>query len=68
MFVMWHTTGDVKWCDRGWAIWEAIERKTRTSSGYASVQGVDQAEPWKMDSQPRCALSVSPPSFLRAVS
>ena len=53
MFVMWRTTGDIKWREHGWAIWEAIEEKTRTSSGYASVQGVDRSDPYKLDSMPR---------------
>jgi hypothetical protein len=50
---MWRTTKDPMWRDYGWAIWEAIEEKTRTPSGYTSVQGVDQADPWGLDSMPR---------------
>jgi mannosyl-oligosaccharide alpha-1,2-mannosidase len=57
MFVLWRTTGDVKWREHGWSIWEAIEKKTRTSSGYASVQSVDQAQPYMMDSMPSYFLS-----------
>jgi mannosyl-oligosaccharide alpha-1,2-mannosidase len=52
---MWRTTGDLKWREHGWAIWEAIEKKTRTPSGYASVHYVDQSDPHKIDSMPRCA-------------
>jgi hypothetical protein len=52
---MSRTTGDVKWREHGWAIWEAIETKTRTPSGYASVRGVDQIDPEKIDSMPRYA-------------
>jgi mannosyl-oligosaccharide alpha-1,2-mannosidase len=62
MFIMWRATRDVKWRERGWAIWEAIEKNTRTSSGYASVQNVDQPEPYKIDSMPRYASYF--PSFL----
>ncbi|KIJ34705.1 glycoside hydrolase family 47 protein [Sphaerobolus stellatus SS14] len=40
MFVLWRTTGDSKWRDRGWEIWSAIEKNTKTSSGYASQDGV----------------------------
>jgi len=36
------------------AIWDAIETKTRTSSGYASVLDVAQADPHHIDSMPRC--------------
>ena len=56
MFVMWRETGDVKWREHGWAIWEAIEEKTRTPSGYASMQSVDQADPYPLDSMPRCVF------------
>jgi Glycosyl hydrolase family 47 len=52
MFIMWRTTKDPIWREKGWAIWEAIENKTRTDSGYASVIGVDQFEPRKSDSMP----------------
>jgi mannosyl-oligosaccharide alpha-1,2-mannosidase len=57
MFVMWRTTRDVKWRERGWQIWTAIENKTRTSSGYASVMNVDQPNPYKLDSMPRWVRS-----------
>ncbi|KIJ34708.1 glycoside hydrolase family 47 protein, partial [Sphaerobolus stellatus SS14] len=33
MFVLWRTTGDSKWRDRGWEIWSAIENNTKTPSG-----------------------------------
>jgi mannosyl-oligosaccharide alpha-1,2-mannosidase len=51
--VMWRTTKDVKWREHGWAIWEAINKTTRTSSGYASIQDVSKSDPQKIDSMPR---------------
>jgi len=57
LFVLWRTTRDVKWREHGWAIWESIENKTRTPSGYASVQGVDQSDPVKIDSMPSYFLA-----------
>lgn len=56
MFVMWRTTGDARWREHGWTIWEAVENQTRTSSAYASIQGVDKSNPFKMDSMPRYGL------------
>lgn len=53
MFVMYRVTRDVKWRIRGWQIWEAIEAKTRTASGYACVDDVDKAKPTLTDSMPR---------------
>ena len=68
MFIMYRTTKDVKWRERGWQIWEAIESKTRTASGYASVHGVNAVHPPPSDSMPRCVafnrcVTVSTRSF-----
>jgi len=43
IFIMWRTTGDVKWRERGYAIFKAIEGHTRTDFGYASIHGVNGA-------------------------
>ncbi|CCM00756.1 uncharacterized protein FIBRA_02796 [Fibroporia radiculosa] len=40
IYIMWRTTGDPIWRERGWAIFEALERETKTDSGYASVHNV----------------------------
>ncbi|KAF8154971.1 glycoside hydrolase family 47 protein [Crassisporium funariophilum] len=40
IFVMWRTTGDVKWRERGWKIFQAIEKHTKTEYGYSSVHGI----------------------------
>ena len=52
---MWRTTGDVKWRERGYEIFQAIEKHTRTTYGYTSVRGVtgneDNVE--KLDDMPR---------------
>lgn len=53
MFLLYRTTRDPKWRERGWEIWKAIESKTRTNSGYASVYGVQKATPSAQDSMPR---------------
>ena len=56
MFVMWRTTRDVKWRERGWGIWTSIENVTRTFSGYASIADVDTRYPIQLDSMPRWAM------------
>ena len=38
---MWRTTGDVKWRERGYGIFQAIEKHARTRFGYTTVRGID---------------------------
>ncbi|KAJ3560592.1 hypothetical protein NP233_g10736 [Leucocoprinus birnbaumii] len=40
-FYMWKLTGDSKWRERGWSVFESIEKHAKTEYGYASVSGVD---------------------------
>ena len=35
---MWRTTGDVKWRERGYGIFQAIKKHTRTEYGFSTVQ------------------------------
>lgn len=37
-FIMWRTTGNVVWRERGWAAFLALERECRTPSGYAALR------------------------------
>ncbi|KAJ3516943.1 hypothetical protein NLJ89_g816 [Agrocybe chaxingu] len=41
LYLLWRITGDFKWRDRGWNIFEAIERETKTDSGYATLYSVE---------------------------
>ena len=34
---MWRTTGDVKWREHGYKVFQAIEKHTRTKFGYTTV-------------------------------
>ncbi|KDR66394.1 hypothetical protein GALMADRAFT_80958 [Galerina marginata CBS 339.88] len=43
IFYMWRITGDVKWRERGYSIFQAIIKQARTEYGFASVVGVDGA-------------------------
>ncbi|KAJ3516941.1 hypothetical protein NLJ89_g815 [Agrocybe chaxingu] len=45
LYLLWRITGDSKWRERGWAIFEAIEKTTRTASGYASLYSVETGGP-----------------------
>ncbi len=56
MYIMWRTTGDPVWRERAWDIFKAIERETKTQSGYASVKNVAESPAPRMDEQPRCVL------------
>ncbi|KAJ3553416.1 hypothetical protein NM688_g3622 [Phlebia brevispora] len=42
MYILWRTTGDTKWRERGWAMFEAIDNHTRTEDAYASVLDVNR--------------------------
>ncbi|KAI0083755.1 mannosidase [Irpex rosettiformis] len=40
MFLMWKVTGDVVWRERGWRIFQALEKEAKTSTGYSSLYDV----------------------------
>jgi mannosyl-oligosaccharide alpha-1,2-mannosidase len=40
MYILWRTTRDDIWRRRGWEMFEAVEKWTRTDSGYASLVSV----------------------------
>lgn len=52
-FVMWRTTGDEVWRERGWAAFNAIEKHLRVPSGYATTKDVFVAEPPLDNCMPR---------------
>ncbi|KAG5644461.1 hypothetical protein DXG03_008361 [Asterophora parasitica] len=57
LYVMWRTTGDVKWRERGYEIFTAIERNARTQYGYASVDRVDNDVVQQIDDMPSFFLA-----------
>ncbi|KAF9480536.1 glycoside hydrolase family 47 protein [Pholiota conissans] len=57
IYLMWRITGDWKWRARGWTIFEAIEKQTKTRYGYASVLSVDTVPPALSDSMPSYFLA-----------
>jgi hypothetical protein len=38
MYMLWRTTGDSKWRNKGWAIFEAIDQHARLEHGFASIK------------------------------
>jgi hypothetical protein len=56
-YILWRVTNDEKWRERGWAIFQAIEKHTRTDSGYASVADVTASPPTLMDHSPSYFLA-----------
>ncbi|KAF4602218.1 hypothetical protein EYR40_005422 [Pleurotus pulmonarius] len=57
LFVLWKTTGDAKWRERGWEIFQALERHARVQNGYASVHDVDRLPAMPNDDMPSYFLA-----------
>ena len=57
MFYLWKVTGDVRWRERAWTIFEAIEKQTKNEAGYASIKSVQESPAVQMDEMPRCVVS-----------
>ena len=57
-YILWKTTGDVRWRERGWSIFEAIEKETKTASGFASIDMVDISPSPMRDEMPRFVQSL----------
>lgn len=51
--LLWTVTGDSVWRERGWEVFEAIERNTKVEKGYASVDDVTRLPTKKMNMMPR---------------
>ncbi|KAK7028816.1 hypothetical protein VNI00_014829 [Paramarasmius palmivorus] len=56
-YILWRTTGDERWRERGWAIFQAIEKHAKTEYGYASVYNVDEDESRLKDEMPSYFLA-----------
>ncbi|KAI0369832.1 seven-hairpin glycosidase [Pilatotrama ljubarskyi] len=57
IYIMWRTTGNPVWRERGWDIFQAIEREAKTASGYASLKKVTQSPAPQSDEQPSYFLA-----------
>ncbi|TCD69473.1 hypothetical protein EIP91_007599 [Steccherinum ochraceum] len=56
-YLMWRTTGDRKWRERGWDVFQAIELRTRTPTAYASLMNVQQVPSQRLDEMPSYFLA-----------
>ncbi|KAF7308236.1 alpha-1,2-Mannosidase [Mycena chlorophos] len=57
LYVLYRVTGDSKWREMGWRIFQSIERETRTEAGYASLSFVEVSPGIKSDSMPSYFLA-----------
>ncbi|KAJ6608238.1 glycoside hydrolase [Mycena sp. CBHHK59/15] len=55
-YIMWRTTGDVKWRERGWAVFQSLEKYTRAKYGYTTIRWLDE-HPMQFDSMPSWFLA-----------
>ncbi|KAI0278976.1 glycoside hydrolase [Russula brevipes] len=57
-YLLWRTTGDVVWRERGWAVFEAISNVTRVEGGgFASIENVYHRVVRKLDQMPSWFLA-----------
>lgn len=56
--MLWKTTGNEKWRERGYGIFRAIETVARTPYGYASVDRVNDEVVRLIDDMPRYVATV----------
>ncbi|KAJ6538435.1 glycoside hydrolase [Mycena vulgaris] len=56
-YLLWRTTGNEIWRERGWAVFEAIEEHARMERGYASVASVDSTPVSHLDEMPSFFLA-----------
>jgi mannosyl-oligosaccharide alpha-1,2-mannosidase len=53
-FLLWRTTGDIAWRERGWSVFEALMNETSVEgSGFASLRNVYEVGGSKLDEMPR---------------
>ncbi|KAG5647834.1 hypothetical protein DXG03_007758 [Asterophora parasitica] len=66
-YILWRTTGDEVWRERGWFVFEAIEKHARTKYGYASITNVDTVPKsvTLLDEMPRYGNSLAPAPKLK---
>ncbi|KAI0552536.1 glycoside hydrolase [Xylaria curta] len=50
VFYMYRLTGDAKWMDKAWNMFEAVEKHTRTSYASAALNDVTLSKPEQVDS------------------
>ncbi|KAL4066003.1 glycoside hydrolase family 47 protein [Scleroderma yunnanense] len=56
-YILWRVTGDERWRQWGWHVFQALEEVARTQSGYACVDRVHTRRPIQLDSMPSYFLA-----------
>ncbi|KAJ7681137.1 glycoside hydrolase [Mycena rosella] len=51
-YIMWRTTGDIKWRERGWFVFESLQKYSRVEYGYTVIQFLDEHYPSQLDEMP----------------
>jgi mannosyl-oligosaccharide alpha-1,2-mannosidase len=49
VFIMYRITGDETWREKGWKMWEAIEKHTKTEHGYSAIGDVTSEDTYQLD-------------------
>ncbi|KAF8314087.1 seven-hairpin glycosidase [Clavulina sp. PMI_390] len=57
IYIMFKVTGDEIWRERGWGIYQAIEKYAKTDSAYSSVPNVGNDKPGHAESMPSYFLA-----------
>ncbi|KIK61668.1 glycoside hydrolase family 47 protein [Collybiopsis luxurians FD-317 M1] len=42
-YILWRTTGNPVWRERGWSVFQSIQKHAKTELGYASIMDVDSS-------------------------
>ena len=53
VFYMWRITGDQEWQEKGWEMWERIEKVSWTDLAYSAITDVNDPDSPKADSMER---------------
>ncbi|CAG8519795.1 11584_t:CDS:2 [Acaulospora colombiana] len=53
LFILYRVTGDKKYQEHAWEIWQSIEKWCKTSTGYSGIYDVDSTSIIKNDSMER---------------
>ncbi|KIY52582.1 glycoside hydrolase family 47 protein [Fistulina hepatica ATCC 64428] len=56
-YVLWKVTGNAAWRERGWSIFQSINKETRTNSGFSSIGSVERSPANKIDQMPSYFLA-----------
>lgn len=64
MYILWRTTGNPIWRDRGWEMFDAIEKRTRVANGYANIAHVNVEPLLHLDEMPRFAFAYPQSGYL----